>query len=231
MQDSDVDNFTALLRETGKFFRYDITPMTVDIWWNILEPYAYDDVHRAMMTFIRSADAGRFMPKPAEVVRLIDGDSQSNSQRAWALVDRAVRTVGPYRTLVFDDPITMRVIDDMGGWIHLCSHTDEDYTFRANEFGKRYQSYSQLQHLDYHPNKLIGITESSNGESGHGSYREPAKMMGDTAKCRDIFYGGKTQETRTAESKVRQAHFEQLTHQPEPLPLTQLGDGDDENDD
>lgn len=227
MKDSDVDNFTTLLNETGKLFKYDITPMTIEIYWNCLERFDFAELHRALMHFIQGADQGKFMPKPAEIVRLIEGDSQSNSQAAWTSVDKAVRSVGPYQSVVFDDPVTMRVIQDMGGWIQLCNHCDEDYTFRANEFNKRYQSFS-IRQLDQYPNKLIGITESSNGRTGHESFKQPPVMVGNRDKCLAIYHRGKTTDQQAAENRLKQQQFEELIEQQTTKTLDYSGSENDE---
>jgi len=61
-----------------------------------------------------------WMPKIADIVRMIDGSTQSAAATAWAKVMRAVGSVGQYQSLAFDDPVIHLAIDETGGWISLC---------------------------------------------------------------------------------------------------------------
>ncbi len=58
---------------------------------------------------MQNAEAGQFPPKPADLIRFLDGTGESRAMGAWSLVERTLRRIGPYQSLVFDDPITQRV--------------------------------------------------------------------------------------------------------------------------
>jgi len=60
------------------------------------------------------------MPKPADIIRAIKGNSQTQSLQAWSKVEDAIRLVGPYRSVVFDDLAIHGVLQEMGGWVKLC---------------------------------------------------------------------------------------------------------------
>ena len=51
----------------------------------------------------------------ADILRMMQGTSLDSALSAWAKVDKAVRRVGTYETIVFDDEIIHRVIHDMSG--------------------------------------------------------------------------------------------------------------------
>ncbi len=113
----------------------------IDIYWQVLKQYELEDVQNAFQSHIQNPDCGQFLPKPADIVRLIEGSGETKALLAWAKVERAVIQIGSYQSVVFDDPLIHAVIEDMGGWVKLCSMKNEQMPFYANEFQKRYMGY------------------------------------------------------------------------------------------
>lgn len=81
--------------------------------------------------------------------------------RAWSKVMEAVRRVGVYRTVIFDDPIIHRVIWEMGGWQTICAMQMKDQSFKAREFEKRYTYYLSYPPNAY-PRQLVGANIGKN---------------------------------------------------------------------
>lgn len=106
-----------------------------------MKPFDLAAVKDALNRHCVNPDNGQFMPKPADVVKLLQGSSQDGALVAWAKVDRAVRQVGTYSTVVFDDPIIHRVVQDMGGWVALGDKREKEWPFVAKEFENRYRGY------------------------------------------------------------------------------------------
>ncbi len=57
---------------------------------------------------------------------MLGGSTQDAALAAWSKVDRAVREVGPYQSVAFDDALIHRVLFEMGGWIPLGSKTEDE---------------------------------------------------------------------------------------------------------
>ena len=72
-------------------------------------------------------DNGQFLPKPADIVRLINGNTVDRALVAWSTVERAIRSTGPYQSVVFDSPeiIGLAVVAAVPPFIDA----------RASEFG------------------------------------------------------------------------------------------------
>lgn len=131
-----------------------------------LDHYPAADIRRALNEHVRNPDTGMFPPKPADVVRALQGSTETQAMQAWSEVERAIRHLGPYRSITFADPVAMRVIADMGGWIKLCEVTDKDLPFRAKEFETRYRGYAARGEAPESPALLPGIAARDNGVRG-----------------------------------------------------------------
>ena len=107
---------------------------------------------------------------------------------AWSAVERGIRSVGPYRSVVFDDAITHAVINDMGGWINLCAVDDDELPFKANEFQNRYRGYRTKGRLENYPGHLVGIAEGQNIAGGHKV--DAPLMIGNPEKCQLVYRAG-----------------------------------------
>lgn len=188
MTKNDYPQFVALW--TMSFEMYDKRPSdgAIDLAFASLERYEIEDIRRALTAHFNDADNGRFTPKPADIVRHIDGDPQSRSLSAWTKVINAISSCGSWRTVVFDDPIIHCVIDDMGGWIELCGISDQEEPFKRNEFAKRYSGYLSRPPESY-PSRLIGMAEAHNA-GRFDAFLEPPALVGDHRKALDVMNSG-----------------------------------------
>lgn len=195
MTEHDRPAFYATM--TGLFEMYGkrASPELLEIYFGALTAYDLHDLQRAANHHALDPDAGQFMPKPADFVRHIDGSKQTRAMRAWSLVDRAIRQVGQYESVTFDDPVIHRVIEDMGGWVELCSTpTEKDLEFRANEFNKRYQGYAlQGGVSDWQP-RLIGLIEADC--QSRKLPAPPPKLIGDPQRAKMVLLQGATSAPR-----------------------------------
>jgi len=144
--------------------------------FDLLANHEFDDIKRAVMTHLSTSP---YVPKPADINNLIAGDPNSRKLEAWAKVESAIRRIGSYQTVVFDDPAIMVAIETMGGWIKLCEISDDELPFRRNEFTKLYSVQPPTQW----PSKLIGITEARNAGEHPESVPAPL-LIGNHANAR-----------------------------------------------
>lgn len=161
-----------------------LSPTTMSLWFNALEGYELPIISAALTHHARNPDTGMYLPMPADVVRLIEGGSDDVGLIAWGKVDRAVRSVGPYRTVVFDDPLIHYTLTQFGGWPKVCTFTEEDWKFQRQPFVTMYKGARQRR-IEY-PAKLLGIAEATNGEK----HREPPYLIGNEEGCRHVLATG-----------------------------------------
>lgn len=160
MVDSDKKEFFALVANVYGFYRIECTPFALSVWWEACKPFDFVSVKGAFNRHAVNPDNGQFLPKPADIVKLIGGGSLDGALIAWSKVEKAIRTIGPYQTVVFDDPIIHKVISDMGGWIKFGDFTEEELPFKAKEFENRYRGYRTRGAVENVPTKLIGLTDA-----------------------------------------------------------------------
>lgn len=161
MKQTDTDSFYELIAATGEMYGRNLSKAVVNIYWESLNRFELCDVQRALKAHTDNAEAGQFMPKPADVIKFLEGTGADKALEAWSKVDKAIRHVGSYESVSFDDKLIHAAIDGMGGWVRLCSTTMSDMPFKANEFQKRYQSFSNRT-PEHVPEYLTGISRSEN---------------------------------------------------------------------
>ena len=133
----------------------------LEIYWFILERYELEDIKRSLSLHAINPEVGQFMPKPADIVRYIEGKTQEKSLMAWTKAIDAMKLFGAYQSIQFDDPLIHSVIDDMGGWVKLCHSTDTQLPFLFQEFSRRYEVYLRNPPQEI-PRQLTGIFEHQN---------------------------------------------------------------------
>lgn len=187
MSDDEFEQFAEMWSDCWSFYGRSVTPGTLNLAFQVLQRYELTDISAALTRHLNDPDAGQYYPKPADVVRNIDGAKASRGLLAWSSVNKAIRTVGPHESVVFDDPIIQAVISDMGGWVDLNKVTEDEMPFRAREFEKRYQGYILRPPAAY-PRRLVGIAEAKNGEASRDI--APPVLVGDRGSAAMVYQRG-----------------------------------------
>lgn len=161
MTDDDKTAFAHLLVTTANQYHRSFSLTSLDIYWHCLKDYTLVEIQTALSAHFKHTGLGRFMPQPSDILRQLRGDDQTQALLAWTKVKDAIRSVGSYQSLVFDDALIHAVIRDMDGWIALCQKTEKELTFAGHEFQKRYNGYGSRPPAQY-PTHLIGCFEHQN---------------------------------------------------------------------
>lgn len=190
MRNDELEDFTHIMQAVAEQYGKPMTDNLIALYWQGLQEFDLIAVRDALGKHLRNTDTGQFMPKIADIIRMMQGSSQDAAFAAWSKVDKAVRSVGPYDTVVFDDPLIHKVLHDMGGWMGICDKDDEAWPFIAKEFETRYRGFKSRNEKVEYPAKLIGIFEAHNSKEGH---KVAAPMLiGDASKAQDVLRLGTT---------------------------------------
>lgn len=184
MTQNDFENFREILSAVGDMYGKPVSEFALSLWWGALKNYDLKAIREALSRHIQNPDNGQWMPKPADVVRMIGGTSTDSALIAWSKVDKAIRDVGTYSDVVFDDPVIHRVIDDMGGWIAMGTKTENDWPFVAKEFENRYRGYSIRGAIPEYQNVLVGIANAQNQR--HGFDNQEPVLIGNAKQARHV---------------------------------------------
>lgn len=191
MTEDDKKQLYTLVSSVYAFYRQDTSAFALSVWWEAMKPYDFAAVADALNRHCVNPDSGQFMPKPADVVKMLRGSSQDSAMSAWSKVDKAVRQVGTYASVVFDDPIIHRVVHDMGGWVKLGTKDENEWPFVAKEFETRYRGYRVRNETPEYPRQLIGIAEAQNSQEGRQS--QPPVLIGDASRAKQVLLAGTDQ--------------------------------------
>lgn len=192
MKQQHFDEFCELLDTIAEQYSKTMTPSLKMLYWQGLYDFEFEAVKQALFRHIRNTDKdGDFMPKISNIKKMIEGSTQDSAIVAWAKVDRALRQIGTYESVVFDDSLIHRVLYDMGGWIPLGSKSNDEWPFVAKEFENRYRGYKSRSEKPEYPSRLIGISESHNSKEGF-EIDKPI-LIGEKNKCLYIMNHGMDQ--------------------------------------
>jgi len=182
----DSSSFAELITGLGEIYRWEFSPATIEIYWRILEPFSLEDVRAAIYRHIQDPDAGKYLPKPADIIMAIEGSSQNRALTAWSKTSYAMRTVGKYTSIAFDDPLIHAVIADMNGWVKLCDTEIKQLPFVAKEFQERYRAYV-VKKPSHYRKYLPGLIEARN--TAFDTYILP-KLIGNESKAKEVIANG-----------------------------------------
>lgn len=188
MIDSDKKNFFRLIGDVYAFYRQDFSEFAGSVWWEAMRAYDLAAVKAALSRHCINPDSGQFMPRPADVVRMLQGGTQDQAALAWAKVDRAVRSVGSYADVVFDDALIHRAIQEIGGWVWLGQQKDDEWPFIAKRFETIYRSYRMRNEAPDYPRILTGISNAYNTREKLAE-QQPI-LIGDPIIAQRVLAGG-----------------------------------------
>ncbi len=188
MTHDDYKKFKEGLAGVYGFYDKDINDFVLDVWWNALKQFDLNAIVEAFNRHVINTESGKWLPKPADIIRMLRGSTQDAALVAWAKVDWAVRHKGTYVDVVFQDELIHRVLHDMGGWIALGQKNEDEWPFVAREFENRYRGFRERSEIPEYPAVLTGIANAHNRIQG--LKLQPIVMIGNEAACERVMSGG-----------------------------------------
>ena len=164
MNDSNKKEFSEIMLAMGEIYGKTLTKTIMAMYFDDLKEFSIIDVAKSFKKHRLDQKSGAFFPKPADIVRNMDGAERTLEDRAniaWMVVERAIGSVGAYGTIKMDDKQALMAIKSMGSWAQLC-HTDRDkMDWKKKEF---LANYKALEHtsIEEMPTCLMGIEDLSN---------------------------------------------------------------------
>jgi hypothetical protein len=189
MQPNDRPRFLTLLTGIADYYSKEISTGTIGLYWEGLRQYDIEAVERALWQHTQNPDSGQFMPKIADVTRVLQGRTEDQAQLAWSKVDGAVRQIGIWADVAFDDAIIHRVLADMGGWVRICSFEDDGWPFVAKEFIARYRGFRIAGQAPEYPRYLLGTASTHN--TAEGLAKPCVRLVGNAEVARQVIGAGR----------------------------------------
>lgn len=188
----DFKRFLTVLTGIADYYGKELSEGVITLYWQGLAQYDLSAIEKALWEHTQNPDNGQFMPKIADVTRNLQGRTVDQASIAWSKVDGAIRRVGTYSDVAFDDPIIHRVIADMGGWIKFGSMTEDEWPFTANQFRTRYQGYKMRGEVPEYQPVLTGIANAHNAKEGFRS--QPPMLIGNEERAKQVMLAGTNEQ-------------------------------------
>lgn len=192
MTNQDKVAFKDLLTDVMAFYRQDVSPFALSVWWQACEGFDFEQVAKALTGHAMDPERGQFAPKPADVVRQLAGTATDRAMIAWGKAHDAMGRVGAYSDVVFDDPAIHAVVDDLGGWPRLCRTELSELSYLQHRFTESYRAYVGRGQFEY-PRRLTGDRAPDELYAKRGLPPPKPAVIGDLVKAREVYRLGGTQ--------------------------------------
>jgi len=185
MNEKDYDDFAICWEQTcvgitGK----QPNPSSIEWAFEVLKDKTIEQVRHGLIAHSRDEKEGSFAPKPANIIKHINGakaDKKDYATVAWA---RVVDNVNRYASVVFDDPAIHYALQvGFGGnWQDVCNFNADDFAYqeKRRSFITAYANYKQG--MSYQP-YFAGIEEKENGTVN-------ITFIGNQEQAKIVYHGG-----------------------------------------
>ena len=85
MNDLQKAKFTSVLVGLAGFYGTELSKTSLAIYWDTLREYDLHALQEAMRCHVKDPGHGRFMPKPADIIRHLPGDRVMGADAAWEI--------------------------------------------------------------------------------------------------------------------------------------------------
>ncbi|MBN2118554.1 MAG: hypothetical protein JW730_18415 [Anaerolineales bacterium] len=180
MIQSDYRQFIAVIQATAEIYGKTLSDTAIGLYWQALKGQSLDEVKRGISAHIAAPDCGRFMPRPADILRPF-ARVEKEPIIAWSQVARAMIKHGSYQSVCFEDGVINAVIRDLGGWIWICNQNiDEPWV--QKEFERKYEAYRRERIT--HTERLPGYFEIDNHAKGLSEYVPQPILIEESGRTR-----------------------------------------------
>jgi hypothetical protein len=190
MSPSDKTKFIEVLSGVHDFYGKDLSKFALAVWLQACETFDVQQVSKALSAHLMDPERGQFMPKPADIVRQIQGTNTDRSLIAWGKVMEACQRVGAYQSVAFDDGLIHAAIEDMGGWMKLCRSSTDELGYIQKRFCDTYKAYAGRPEVAF-PGLLLGEHDAANAAKGYRS--NPPVLIGNPEKAKRVMAVGAAQ--------------------------------------
>jgi hypothetical protein len=189
MTESDKPSLFALVADVMAFYRQDVSPFALQVWWQACQRFDLEQVRKALTGHAMDADRGQFAPKPADLVRQLEGTATDRAALAWGKTLEAMQSVGAYTDVVFDDPAIHAVVEDLGGWVKLCRSETKDLGYIQHRFCESHRAYTGRGDFEF-PRLLSGDRSPDSVFTKHGLKPPRPALIGNSEKASQVYLNG-----------------------------------------
>jgi len=161
------ERFIFVMAALSEAYGQETNPFKEKIYAKALDDIPIEQIEAAAWEIIRTRTLSSF-PKASEIREYLGGGkAEDKAILALDTLEKAMSSVGQYRSVVFSDPVIMAAVYSMGGWVKLCSMEAEEWKWARKDFEKIYRAFiSQDKAKLQIPEHLAGFAEATNSARG-----------------------------------------------------------------
>lgn len=201
MQPSDLKPFAKLLADVMAYYGKDVSAFTQTTFWTACLPFSFEQVQKAFSAHACDPEEGRFAPKVAHLLKVLQGTRTDRAALAWGKALEAMQRVGAWADVVFDDPAIHAAVEDLGGWPKLCRTPSDELSYTQHRFCELHRAYTGRGTFEY-PRRLAGARDSNEVFQKFGVKLPEPVLVGSPERCRLVYEAGssvgKTQITTSS---------------------------------
>lgn len=194
MTDSDKKEFAEIMVALAENYSQTLTRQGLALRFMALREHGIEAIRKAAMSLMVSRRYTT-MPTVADFLDHLGGGSLEDRAEVEAgKVLEAIRRHGAYASVVFDDAVTMAVIEKgFGGWPKMCAEQrGAEEKFWRRDFVKMYLAYSRVGIKVF--GHLSGMLENHNGCHGFLAEIPEPVMIGDSRKAAAVLGAGEARQ-------------------------------------
>lgn len=191
MDNQDRKRFAEMWAGTRvEIYDKPVTAEGIEMVFRALSRFTIEQVEHGITLHLNDTQNGQFPITPTHVVAQIEGRADERSGAAWSKLYKAIGSVGGYSDVVFDDPIIHSVVENEGGWQHICLMTEDDCKYMQARFMKQYAALVSKSGQFKFPKVLAGSINLS--RKANNLELDPPQTVGDIKLCRAVYRGGES---------------------------------------
>lgn len=164
MNDSDKKAFAQQMMIAAEIFDKPVSKEKLQIYFAALKQYPIEAVVHGLQQHLVDPAHGDFFPKPADIVRHINGvqaSAEDKAELAWMQVESAIRSVGSYGNLDLEDKQALAAVKSLGSWKDLCMTDSDKMQWKRKQFIEAYMTFENTP-TELLPHNLPGIADMHN---------------------------------------------------------------------
>ena len=154
----------------------------IEFYFKALSDLSIEEVETGALR-VANTKTMKVFPTPAEIREAVRGKAEDLAVIAVDKIQNALRGVGGYESVCFDDPVIHLIIQNYGGWAKLSDIIQDEWKWIRKEFEKHYKVYAgRGTPLTAIPERLAGIHEKVSAAKQLPWPEENVKFIGDDHK-------------------------------------------------
>lgn len=121
------------------FYDKELTEFAIRVWKDACSEFDIDALAQAFNRHLRDPEAGRWLPKPADIIRQLRGDTNDAALIAWGHVMTSARAGGGFGPEF--TPAAKEAVQSLGGWSVICRADESQNGFLQRRFGDAFKAY------------------------------------------------------------------------------------------